>query len=278
MNYSLEDLPDSGSAPVIFFDIDLANKDMGRLVFRLDRKVFPAGVENLVRIAEGNTHRIVVEPHVKLPGEQVVRRQTGIVKQVRRTYEGCEFFRVVYNNYLVTGDIYRNDGTSSGTVFLDQPIPADMTDYYYPHEKFGQISLVPYRDEEGVLFYDSTFMVTLDDKKSSNDLSSLDPDQIVVGILIEGHDILRKINGSFRPYAGRTYPKYRITGCGTSAKHCTGARSTIKPRFTARFILPPRPSLLLAESEVEDTRRGVDEAGTEINGTCSTCLGNSTRG
>lgn len=269
MNYSLDDLPDAGKAPVIFFDIGVGQKTIGRLVFRLDRDVFPAGVENLVRIAEGNTHRVILDPKIRIPKERVIRGSSTIVKQIRRTFEGCQFFKVLHKNYLVSGDIYFNNGTSSGTIYQDKPIPSVFADYYYPHEKFGQISLVPYLGENGELFYDSTFMITLDDRKSTNVLGELDADQIVVGILIEGHDLLKRINDGIRPFAGKSYPKYTIVKTGTSATHRGGHYSTMTTKCLVRFVRPPAP-LLATESKVEDAVRGSEGLEAGDLGGCST--------
>jgi cyclophilin family peptidyl-prolyl cis-trans isomerase len=276
MNYSLDDLPDAGRYPVIFFDIDVAQKYIGRLVFRLDRDVFPAGVENLVRIAEGDTHRVVLDPKIRIPGEKIIRGSSTIVKQIRRTFVGCQFFKVLHNNYLVSGDIYFNNGTSSGTVYQDKPIPSLFSDYYYPHEKFGQISLVPYVGDNEELFYDSTFMITLDDKKSTNVLGELDADQIVVGILIEGHDILRRINDGIRPFAGRTYPKYTISNAGTKSERNGRYYSKIPTKHLVRFVRPPQ-SLLVTESKVEDTSGSTEGLETgEITGCTTGCLAGRT--
>jgi len=57
MNYSLDDIPEFGSDPVVWMDIMLQEQVLGRIHFRLYRDVFPAGVENFIRIACGRTVR-----------------------------------------------------------------------------------------------------------------------------------------------------------------------------------------------------------------------------
>jgi cyclophilin family peptidyl-prolyl cis-trans isomerase len=202
MNYSLMDLPDSGKNPVVYMDISLKGDLLGTIYIRLFRDAFPAGVENFVKIAGGRTYKI----------SKKGSGQYKYTKQSKRTYEGSKFFQMLYNNYIVAGDIYNNNGTSAGTIYCDKPIPPDFGEYYYPHEAKGLISLVPFRDEAtGKLFYDSTFMITLDDIKPSNVLGDLDTDQIVIGQVYSGIDVLDKMNQMIRPFAGRKYPEFIIS-------------------------------------------------------------------
>lgn len=200
-----DSLPNSGKEPHVYFDITLQEKPIGRLKIRLFRDVFPAGVENFVGIAAGNTYRIVTE------GIGQYKYQ----KQTRRTYQGCRFFHYLHNNYLVSGDIYLNNGASAGTIYQDQPIPALLGDYYYPHETKGLVSLVPYQDPETKeLFYDSTFMITLDNQKPTNLLQGLDDDQVVIGQVYDGLAVLDRMNTLIKPYAGRKYPEFYIGRSG----------------------------------------------------------------
>jgi cyclophilin family peptidyl-prolyl cis-trans isomerase len=205
MNYLLEDIPYSGENPIVFMDILLKGELFGRIMIRLFRDSFPAGVENFVRIASGKTYRI--EP-----------RGTGrytYEKVTRRTYEGCRFFNYMFNNYAVTGDIYNNDGSNAGTIYHDEPIPAILGPAYYPHETIGLVSLVPFVDElNGQPYYDSTFMITLDDANPLNIISELNTDQVVIGQVYEGLDVLVKMNEMIQPYAGRKYPDFKIGTCG----------------------------------------------------------------
>lgn len=205
MNYSLTDLPDSGKNPMVFLDISLKGESLGRIQIRLFREVFPAGVENFYKIASGRTYKV----------EKKGMGKYKYKKEIKRTFEGCKFFNFLYNNYLVSGDIYNNNGTTAGTIYCDQPIPADFGDYYYPHEAKGLVSLVPFKDDAtGKIFYDSTFMITLDNIKPSNILHDLDKDQIVIGQISSGMDILDKMNELIKPYAGRKYPDFIISKCG----------------------------------------------------------------
>ena len=201
MNYSLTDLPDSGKNPIVYMDIILKGEPLGRLYIRLFRDVFPAGVENFVKIAAGRTYRVLRKGNGKFQYK----------KETKRTYRGCKFFHFLYDNYIISGDIYNNNGSNAGTIYTDQPIPADFGEFYYPHETKGLVSLIPFKDEAtGKLMYDSTFMITLDDANPNNTLSDLDTDQIVIGEVYNGLDVLDRMNQLLKPYAGRKYPEFII--------------------------------------------------------------------
>jgi cyclophilin family peptidyl-prolyl cis-trans isomerase len=196
-------------------DISLKGEIIGRIYIRLYRDVFPAGVENFVKVAAGNTFRVIK----KGIGRYKYK------KEIRRTYEGCKFFHFLYNNYIISGDIYNNNGTSAGTIYNDEPIPPEFGEYYYPHETKGLVSLIPFKDEAtGKLFYDSTFMITLDDIKPNNLLKELDNDQIVIGQVYDGIDILDKMNEMIKPYARRKYPTFEISKCDIYRKSVGGRR------------------------------------------------------
>src|SRR5271169_6423974 len=221
MNYSLCDLPDSGDNPVVFMDITLKGESLGRIFIRLFREVFPAGVENFVRIATGKTYRVVKKEIGKYKYK----------KEVRRTYEGTKSFSFLYNNYIVGGDIYTNNGKSAGTIYCDKPIPPCFGEYFFPHDTKGLISLVPFKDEEsGQLFFDSTFMITLDDVKPSNNLTELNCDQVVIGQIYNGLEVITKMNELIFPYAGRRYPEFIIGECGVYKKINFNRRPRCLPR------------------------------------------------
>lgn len=189
----------------IYMDIHMDGEKMGRILIKLFRDVFPAGVDNFIGIASGNTYRI----------EKKGCGKYQYIKEIRRTYEGCKFFRMSYDNFMVSGDIYNNNGTSAGTIFDDDPIPVIFGDSYILHDQKGLISLVPYYDENGEKYYDSTFMITLDNCRVCNELDS---DQIVIGKIDSGIDIIDKINKMIKPFAGRKYPVFTIGLCGIKNK------------------------------------------------------------
>lgn len=191
-------------------DIKLGDQNFGRLYIKMLRDAFPAGVENFINIALGKTCRVID----KGSGKYKFR------KEIRRTFNGCKFYQMHHNNYIISGDIYQNDGTHAGTIFNDKPIPNEPGEYYYPHETKGLLTLVPFSDEDdGNIYYDSTFMITLDDVRTNNVLRELDEDHIVIGHVCGGMDILDKINQMIKPFAGRKYPRFEIDKCGIHRNH-----------------------------------------------------------
>ena len=220
MDYDLEDIPDSGQNPIVYFDIAAGATSLGRIHIKLFRDVFPAGVENFVLIAAGLTYRIQTKGCGK----------GKFVKETQRTYTGCKFFHKVFETYVVSGDIYTNTGQTAGSIYDDRPIPAALGPEYIPHEGRGLVSLVPFTDEAtGELMYDSTFMITLDCAKPSNGLGELDESQIVIGYICEGIDVLDRINECLVPFAGRNYPEITISlsGVSKSERPHRQARATI---------------------------------------------------
>lgn len=185
-------------------NISADNESLGKLEIELYPEIFPLGVRNFLEIVKGSTYKI---------SEKNIGPFT-CEKEVRRSYDGCVFFAKVYNNYIVSGDIYQNDGTSAGTIYDDQPIYPIFGDYYYRHNLKGLVSLVSYKSDSGENLYDSTFMITLDEARPTNELGLLDNEQIVIGTVIKGLDILDKINALIKPFAGKKYPNIIIKSAG----------------------------------------------------------------
>lgn len=230
MNYSLcaDDLPDSGPFPIVHMEISLKGEIIGKLLIRLYREAFPAGVENFVRIASGKTYRI----------EHKGIGKYKYTKEIRRTYEGCKFFSFLYNNYAITGDIYKNNGTDAGSVFCDSPIPSKcLGPIYFPHDRKGLITLVPFTNEKtGEIFYDSTFAILLDDIKPSNNLAELNCNHVVIGQIYSGLEVVDKMNKLFFPYAGRSYPLFTCAKVGVF-----NLANSLRKRNRFPYELPPNP-------------------------------------
>jgi cyclophilin family peptidyl-prolyl cis-trans isomerase len=205
MNFSQEDPPNSRQRPLIFIDISSEGKLLGRLKCQLYRNVFPLGVENFVNLIKSSTYKNCEQQYGR----------TVIEDKILRTYKNCCFFDTMYNNYIMSGDIYSNTGFDAGTIYNDEPIPPDFGECFYTHNSPGLISLVPYKDDEtDDIYYDSTFMITLNEPEIGNIIETFDENQIVIGSIIDGMEILDKINKSLKPFAGKRYPKYYISQCG----------------------------------------------------------------
>ncbi|AVG46445.1 structural ppiase [Acanthamoeba polyphaga mimivirus] len=231
MNYSLSDLPDSGQNPVVYMDISLKGEHMGRIYIQLFRETFPAGVENFINIALGKTYRVTEHGSGRFSYDQ----------HTKRTYQGCQFYNKLHNNYIVGGDIYNNNGSNAGTIYNDQAIPPNFGDYYYPHDVKGLVSLIPFYDETSDnTYFDSTFMITLDDAKPTNILRELDEDQIVIGQVYQGLEVLDKINEMIKPYARRKYPEFIISGCGVHMNRNKVKHRPISVNNHRKFLNKPK--------------------------------------
>lgn len=204
MNYSLDNLPYSGEYPCVFMEIVLKGVVIGKLYVRLFREIFPAGVENFVKIIQG----VTAKQQTKSIGDYIY------TKNITRSYQNCKFYECDFNNIIISGDIYTNDGSDAGTIYSDNPIPSLLGNYFYPHKNKGLISLVPYVDSNGNKLYDSTFSITLDFPNNNNKISNLDNDQVVIGQVYSGLEIIDKINNMLVPFAGRKYPIFSIGKCG----------------------------------------------------------------
>lgn len=212
MNYSLYNIPYSGERPIVFMDITLNDQSIGRIQIKLFREVFPAAVENFVKISEGNTFRT----------EKRAFCNNRVYKETRRSYSETVFHKFFYENYLIGGDIYSNTGSNAGTIYSDFPIPDYRSESFYPHERKGMISLVPFvtpgqgLGEPDRLYYDSTFIILLDDINPTNAelYNALDSENIVIGYVYSGLDVIDKINNSIAPRAGRQYPRIGISLSG----------------------------------------------------------------
>lgn len=186
----------SNKYPKIWFELVIDNECSGPIQVVCYRDIFPNGVDNFVSIMAGDT----TSDSIFYVGSN------KIFKSVKRTYTDCDFYKTKYDRYIQTGEIYEK---GPGTIFDDNGIEYDGNDYYYPHDRKGLISLVPYYDN-GKYYYDSTFMVTL-----GPDIL-LDEYQIVIGWVTSGQDYLDKVNARLRPSAGKKYPNLTIgkTGVG----------------------------------------------------------------
>lgn len=176
----------------VYLDVAVNNQEAGRLVIKLYRDLFPEGVQNFISICQGNTNQQIPTGYQDKP----------IWKTTKRSFEGCVFYRSQHNGYLLSGDIYANNGSSAGTIYDDQPITIPDPDRYIPHEIAGLVSLVPRTptsdDPPGQLTYDSTFLITLAPPNPSVQ-AKLDRDQIVIGHLVQGSNVLEAINQEISP-------------------------------------------------------------------------------
>ncbi|KAL3664709.1 hypothetical protein V7S43_010458 [Phytophthora oleae] len=91
--------------PIVFCDVSIDNKTIGRLLIELRADVVPRTAENFRRLCTGETK----EP------------QTGR----RRHYARCPFHRVVRDKFCQSGDYANHDG-SGGECTFDQSVQTEQ--------------------------------------------------------------------------------------------------------------------------------------------------------
>lgn len=202
MNYILQDIPNTGTDSSVIFNIVSNDKPLGNIRILLLRDAFPAGVENFYHIAKGNTYKI----------EEKGFGQSKFAKKTDRSYHDTKFFKLKHNQYIMGGDIYNNNGTGYGTIYDDKLISeCFLGEYYYPFDTKYLVALVPIKiNGTNETFYDSTFIITLDTPYNNEKLRFLDDGYIVIGTVVQGTDILDKLNTMITPFAGRKYPTIKI--------------------------------------------------------------------
>jgi len=189
-NFDLHDLPYSGENPGVSIIFSIQDIPLEPINVILDRKAFPAGVENFYKLASGQS---IKSKTVVLPTRTYNQYQV-------RNYDRSICFIKKYNNIIIGGDIYKNNGLSSASIYDDEAFPFEDPGFYYSHNQKGLLSLVPYLDQEtGQLMYDSIFSMTLRDPDINNDILSLDESQVVIGKVSSGINVLNMINNALMP-------------------------------------------------------------------------------
>lgn len=197
----------------VYLDLSLDGRPLGRIYITLWPDSFPEGVENLIGLIRGSTYYrqpVTDEPSPTSLAPPPVRYESR-----PRTLVGSRFHQIVWNEYLLGGDIYQGRGTMAATIWADRPFPPPSTGTQYAHDQPYLVSLVPRRDPEtGELSYDSTLMITLSAATEDTLLSSLVEDQVAIGQVTGGAVYLEEINTRSRPLANRRPAEVRITGAG----------------------------------------------------------------
>ncbi|KAG8469395.1 hypothetical protein KFE25_005850 [Diacronema lutheri] len=165
----------SSTLPKVFFDIDIGGAPAGRVVFELRADVVPKTAENFLKLCTGEA------------GADL-------------TFSNSPFHRIIPGFMCQGGDITRGDGRGGmsiyGRTFRDE-------NFKLKHEGFGTLSMANAGpDSNGSQFFICT-----------GDTSWLDGKHVVFGKVVEGDDVVRKME-SMGSNSGATRQPVKISGCG----------------------------------------------------------------
>ncbi|KAK9467020.1 cyclophilin-like domain-containing protein [Lipomyces arxii] len=146
------------SNPVVFFDVALGSQYMGRIKIQLFKDKLPRTAENFRQFCTGEY----------------------VVNGLPQGYKGSKFHRIIKDFMIQGGDFLRNNGTGSTsiygtTTFADEGFP-------YSHEQFSVSMANSGPNTNGCQFF-----------ICSTNLPHLDRKHVVFGKVVEGHDVVQKI-------------------------------------------------------------------------------------
>lgn len=163
----------STSMANVFFDIAIDSKPAGRILFKLYDDVVPKTARNFRELATG---------------------QHGF------GYAGSRFHRVIPNFMLQGGDFTRHNGTGGKSIYGEKFADENFS---RRHTRPGLLSMA----NAGANTNGSQFFIT------TVITSWLDEKHVVFGEVIQGMEVVRKVEGLGSP-DGRTKANISITACG----------------------------------------------------------------
>eukprot|EP00558_Chaetoceros_sp_UNC1202_P000634 CAMPEP_0197258704 /NCGR_PEP_ID=MMETSP1429-20130617/82934_1 /TAXON_ID=49237 /ORGANISM="Chaetoceros sp., Strain UNC1202" /LENGTH=484 /DNA_ID=CAMNT_0042722869 /DNA_START=41 /DNA_END=1495 /DNA_ORIENTATION=- len=171
----------NGDNPHVFFDLKQGDEDIGRVVMQLYRDVTPKTAENFRALCTGEK------------GEGARGKPLH--------FKGCIFHRVIRDFMIQGGDFTNGDGTGGESIYGEKF--ADEN-FHVKHTKEGLLSMA----NAGPATNGSQFFITC------RDTPHLDDKHVVFGHVVEGMEIVRKIEGTETESNDKPKVDIRIAECG----------------------------------------------------------------
>ncbi|KAK1254968.1 hypothetical protein MKX08_008963 [Trichoderma sp. CBMAI-0020] len=164
-------LPESGN-PLVFFDMTLGGEPLGRITFELFKDVVPKTAENFRQFCTGESKDSGGRP---------------------QGYKGSKFHRIA------SGDFLKGDGTGSTCIWGYKSF--DDENFNLKHEQPGLLSMA----NAGPNSNGSQFFIT------TVPTPFLDGKHVVFGKVVDGMDVVKKMEATKTGYRGKDVPNMDVT-------------------------------------------------------------------
>uniref|UniRef100_A0A0G4H1P9 Peptidyl-prolyl cis-trans isomerase n=1 Tax=Chromera velia CCMP2878 TaxID=1169474 RepID=A0A0G4H1P9_9ALVE len=177
-----EDVPaDKTITSKVFFDITLGGESAGKIVFGLYGKQVPKTVENFRALCTGE-------------------KGTGVSGKPLH-YKGCKFHRIIPQFMCQGGDFTSGDGRGGESIYGEKF--ADEN-FKIKHDKVGLLSMA----NAGPNTNGSQFFIT------TELTPHLDGRHVVFGEVLEGYEVVKKMEKTGTPGGGTPNKEVAIENCG----------------------------------------------------------------
>jgi peptidylprolyl isomerase len=170
-----------GDNPHVFFDVKHGDEELGRIIMQLYRDITPKTAENFRALCTGEK------------GEGKMGKPLH--------FKGCTFHRVIKDFMIQGGDFTKGDGTGGESIYGEK---FEDENFVIKHTKAGQLSMA----NAGPGTNGSQFFIT------SRETPHLDNKHVVFGHVVEGMDVVRKIENTATDSNDKPKVDVIIVDCG----------------------------------------------------------------